>query len=230
MTVHYHLPSHLLPRTAATAAEPQAYPAAPAFYRNGFKRVFDTLAILLSLPVVLPVILLLAVLAMCDGGAPFYRQLRVGRGGRFYTMWKLRTMVPDADGKLEAHLAADPVARSEWDSSQKLKADPRITRIGRFLRKSSLDELPQLWNVLRGDMSLVGPRPMLPEQIPLYSGEAYYTLRPGITGFWQVSERNDSCFADRAQHDTRYDRLLSLSTDLRLLIATIRVVVRGTGY
>ena len=230
MTVHYQLPSHPLPLTAVTVVEPQTRPASPAFYRNGFKRVLDTMIILLSLPFVLPVILLLALLAMYDGGGPFYRQLRVGRGGRLYTMWKLRTMVVDAEIKLEAHLDATPSARSEWDTTQKLKADPRITRIGRILRKSSLDELPQLWNVLRGDMSLVGPRPMMPEQIPLYSGEAYYTLRPGITGSWQVSERNDSSFADRAHHDTRYDRILSLPTDLRLLIATIRVVVRGTGY
>ena len=230
MTVHYQLPSHPGPLTAVTVVEPQARPAASVFYRNRFKRVFDTIVILLSLPFVLPVILLLAMLALCDGGPPFYRQLRVGRSGRLYTMWKLRTMVVDADTKLEAHLAATPSARSEWDTTQKLKADPRITRIGRFLRKSSLDELPQLWNVLRGDMSLVGPRPMMPEQIPLYSGEAYYSLRPGITGSWQVSERNDCSFADRAHHDTSYDRMLSLSTDLRLLIATVRVVVRGTGY
>ena len=230
MTVHYQLPSNPRPLTAVTVVEPQARPSAPAFYRNRFKRVFDTIVILLSLPFVLPVILLLAMLAMFDGGPPFYRQLRVGRGGRLYTMWKLRTMVVDADTKLEAHLDATPSARSEWDTTQKLKADPRITRIGRFLRKSSLDELPQLWNVLRGDMSLVGPRPMMPEQTSLYSGEAYYSLRPGITGSWQVSERNDSSFADRVHHDTRYDRMLSLSTDLRLLIATVRVVVRGTGY
>lgn len=230
MTVHYNLPSHGLPVTAAIGAESQPRPAVSVLYRKGFKRAFDTLVILAALPVIVPVILLLAVLAMRDAGPPFYRQLRVGRGGRLYTMWKLRTMVVDADSKLETHLAADPGARREWDSSQKLKADPRITRIGRFLRKSSLDELPQLWNVLRGDMSLVGPRPMLPEQTPLYPGAAYYGLRPGITGLWQVSERNESTFADRAHYDTRYDRTLSLITDLRLLVATIRVVVRGTGY
>ena len=230
MTVHYQLPSHALPVNATTGVEPQTRTVSPAFYRNGFKRIFDTLAILMSLPVILPMILLLAVVAAHDSGPPFFRQLRVGRGGRLYTMWKLRTMVVDAETKLEAHLAADPSARSEWDSTQKLKADPRITRIGRFLRKSSLDELPQLWNVLRGDMSLVGPRPMLPEQAPLYPGKSYHALRPGITGLWQVSERNDSSFADRAQYDTRYDRTLSLATDLRLLVATIRVVVRGTGY
>ena len=236
MNSGYHFSAHTPPISAVAAVIPHASsprvttPAPTAFYRGGVKRMLDTLAILLSLPVVVPVILLLALLAMYDGGAPFYRQLRVGRGGRLYTMWKLRTMVINAETKLEAHLEADPEARSEWDSTQKLKADPRITRIGRFLRKSSLDELPQLWNVLRGDMSLVGPRPMLPEQVPLYPGKAYYDLRPGITGMWQVSERNDSSFADRAHYDTRYDAMLSLATDLRLLAATIRVVLRGTGY
>ena len=236
MNSRYYFSAHTPPISAVAAVIPHASsphvttPAPTAFYRNGVKRMLDTLAILLSLPVVLPVILLLVLLAMYDGGAPFYRQLRVGRGGRLYTMWKLRTMVVNAETKLEAHLATDPEARSEWDSTQKLKADPRITRIGRFLRKSSLDELPQLWNVLRGDMSLVGPRPMLPEQVPLYPGKSYYDLRPGITGMWQVSERNDSSFADRAHYDTRYDAMLSLATDLRLLVATIRVVLRGTGY
>jgi exopolysaccharide production protein ExoY len=139
-------------------------------------------------------------------------------------------MVDDAEAKLEDHLAADSSARHEWDTTQKLKADPRITSFGRFLRRSSLDELPQLWNVLKGDMSLVGPRPMMPEQAPLYSGEAYYTLRPGITGLWQVSERNATAFADRAHYDARYEQDLSLVNDLRILMATVRVVLRGTGY
>lgn len=236
MTARYHFSAHTPPLNAVAATIPHSAsplvtrPAPTAFYRGGFKRLLDTLAILLSLPVVLPVITLLALLAMCDGGAPFYRQQRVGRGGRFYTMWKLRTMVVHADSKLEAHLAADPEARCEWDSTQKLKADPRITRIGRFLRKSSLDELPQLWNVLRGDMSLVGPRPMMPEQQSIYPGRAYYALRPGITGIWQVSERNNCTFADRARFDAVYERDVSLGTDIKLLLATVRVVLRGTGY
>ena len=155
---------------------------------------------------------------------------RVGRHGRIYTIWKLRSMTRDADQALEAHLAANPEARVEWDRTQKLKNDPRITKLGRVLRKSSLDELPQLFNVLRGDMSLVGPRPMMPEQQALYPGTAYYKLRPGITGMWQVSKRNESTFADRARFDTQYDRRLSLLTDIKLLLATVRVVLRGTGH
>ena len=175
-------------------------------------------------------IAVLALIMAFESGTPFYRQARVGRGGRLYTMWKLRSMVGNADAALEAHLEQNPAARAEWNHSQKLKSDPRITRLGRLLRKTSLDELPQLWNVLKGDMSLVGPRPMMPDQRGLYPGQAYYRLRPGITGPWQVSARNDSSFADRADFDNQYDRDLSLGTDLGLLTATIRVVVSGTGY
>lgn len=199
-------------------------------YRAGVKRALDVTAILLALPIVLPLILVLAAIVALDGGNPLYFQTRVGQGGRHYRMWKLRSMVVGAEAALEAHLAADPAAREEWDRDQKLKNDPRITRIGRILRKSSLDELPQLWNVLAGDMSLVGPRPMMPCQKPLYPGEAYYRLRPGITGPWQVSHRNESTFADRARFDNDYEQDLSLATDLGLLLATVRVVVRATGY
>jgi lipopolysaccharide/colanic/teichoic acid biosynthesis glycosyltransferase len=145
-------------------------------------------------------------------------------------MWKLRSMVAGADAALESYLASDPVARAEWDSTQKLKSDPRITRFGRVLRKSSLDELPQLWNVLLGDMSLVGPRPMMPSQQEIYPGQAYYRLRPGITGPWQVSRRNESTFADRARFDEHYEETLSFKTDVGLLIGTVRVVMRATGY
>jgi exopolysaccharide production protein ExoY len=199
-------------------------------YRNGLKRGFDFLVVALALPVVLPIVLLLALLVALDGGQPFYRQARVGRNGRIYAMWKLRSMEPDAERKLALHLEKDPVARGEWDLNQKLQQDPRITRLGRFLRSSSMDELPQLWNVLKGDMSLVGPRPMMPEQQQLYPGRAYYQLRPGITGSWQVSARNKSTFADRAAFDTGYEQDVSFIADLKLLAATVRVVLRGTGY
>jgi exopolysaccharide production protein ExoY len=139
-------------------------------------------------------------------------------------------MVVDADAQLEAYLAANPEARLEWDRTQKLKSDPRITPVGRFIRKISLDEVPQLWNVLKGDMSLVGPRPMMPEQRALYQGGAYFELRPGITGFWQVGDRNDTTFSARAVYDARYAQDLSLMTDVIILLLTIRVVLRGTGY
>ena len=199
-------------------------------YRRVFKRWFDTALILLAAPFVLPVILLLGLLVRRDGGPAFYVQDRVGLDGRVFRLWKLRTMVIDADARLAAHLAADPALRAEWDETQKLKRDPRITAVGRLLRKTSLDELPQLWNVLKGDMSLVGPRPMMPEQRALYPGRAYYAMRPGLTGPWQVSDRNATSFAGRAEFDADYARRMSLATDLGIIVLTVWVVLRGTGY
>lgn len=162
--------------------------------------------------------------------SPFYNQLRVGRRGETFRLLKLRTMVVDADAKLEAYLAENPEARAEWDATQKLKNDPRITKIGAFLRKTSLDELPQLFNVVTGDMSIVGPRPIMESQRDLYSGDSYYNMRPGLTGLWQVSERNESEFADRVRFDNQYDATLSLKSDLSVLVRTVGVVVRATGY
>jgi len=155
-----------------------------AVYRNGAKRAFDVFLVLLMLPVAMPLILIMACLVAFDGGLPIYSQKRIGRGGRIFQMVKIRTMVSGADALLEYHLRKNPKARCEWDETQKLKHDPRITRIGYLLRKSSLDELPQLWNVLMGDMSLVGPRPMMVGQEALYPGTDYFELRPGITGLW----------------------------------------------
>ena len=199
------------------------------FYRRGLKRALDAAVVLLALPIILPTILCLAAVIFARGQAPFYRQARVGRGGKIFSMWKLRTMVADSEQRLQEYLAQDERARSEWDAFQKLKDDPRITPIGHILRKTSLDELPQLWNVLIGDMSLVGPRPMMPSQKSLYPGHAYYALRPGVTGFWQVSDRNTSTFAQRAEFDTAYERSLSFATDVRVLAATVGVVFRCTG-
>ncbi len=200
------------------------------FYRRYAKRVLDIFFVLLASPMVLPLVLLLGLVIRLDGGPVFYSQDRVGRNGRIFRFWKLRSMVVDADRRLEAHLAGDPQARFEWNEAQKLKRDPRITRIGRIIRKTSLDELPQLWNVVRGEMSLVGPRPMMPDQTRLYRGRAYYNLRPGLTGFWQISDRNQVSFAARAAYDGQYARRLSFKTDMLVLIGTLWVVMRGTGY
>lgn len=202
----------------------------PGLYRNGCKRALDTVIILLTLPFTVPVILTLALCIALDGGKPLYRSPRVGRYGRVFGMLKLRTMVNDSEALLARHLAENPAARAEWESTQKLKNDPRITRMGRFLRKSSMDELPQLWNVLVGEMSMVGPRPMMPNQQHLYPGIAYYSLRPGLTGSWQVTARNESEFCQRSDYDQAYDKELSLGTDLSLLIKTVGVVMKGTGY
>ncbi len=198
-------------------------------YRGGLKRLCDIIFVLLiALPVTL-VIAALAILISLDGSAPFYRQERVGKNGKRFYMLKLRSMVPNAERELESLLKSCPVARAEWEDKQKLTNDPRITPLGRIIRKTSLDELPQFCNVLKGDMSVVGPRPMMPEQTVLYPGGAYYAMRPGITGFWQISERNECSFAERAIHDNNYDRALSFNTDLKIVLQTVAVVTAATG-
>ncbi|GGB06667.1 sugar transferase [Allosediminivita pacifica] len=151
-------------------------------YRRYGKRALEIALILIAALPIIMVVLPLAVAVAHDGGGAFYSQMRVGRHGRLYRMWKLRSMVPGAEAMLEAHLAESPRARAEWDATQKLRNDPRVTPVGQLLRKTSLDELPQLWNVVCGEMSLVGPRPMLNEQRVLYPGRDYYALKPGITG------------------------------------------------
>ncbi len=200
-------------------------------YRRRLKRAFDIAFVCVAaIPAGLVVGLFALLVLLRERAAPFYRQDRVGLNGRVFGMWKLRTMVPGAEAVLESCLSADPAARAEWNKHQKLKNDPRITGLGRMLRRSSLDELPQLWNVLMGDMSIVGPRPMMCNQRALYPGTEYYVMRPGITGFWQISLRNESSFHERAGFDQAYFRELSFGTDIRVLWRTISVVLRGTGH
>jgi lipopolysaccharide/colanic/teichoic acid biosynthesis glycosyltransferase len=195
------------------------------------KRAMDIALVVLSLPVVLPVILLCAAALWAESGLPFYQQDRIGKEGRRFRILKLRTMVRDADQKLAQLLEESPALKAEWTETQKLKHDPRITRIGGFLRATSLDELPQLWNVLNGEMSLVGPRPMMPDQLALYGdAAAYFQMRPGLTGIWQVSARNESRFSYRAELDAQYFREQSFGTDARLIAKTFAVVARRTGY
>ncbi|MSU91733.1 sugar transferase [Rhodobacteraceae bacterium 2CG4] len=198
-------------------------------YAQFGKRLLDITLVLLAMPIVLPLIAGLAVWIGLQGHSPFFVQDRVGKGGGVFRLWKLRTMVPDAEAALEAYLSANPEARREWDTRQKLAHDPRILPCGHFLRAASLDELPQLWNVLKGDMSLIGPRPMMPSQVRLYPGRAYYALRPGISGLWQVSQRNECSFEGRSSYDTEYFHRLSLPTDLGVLLRTVSVVLRRTG-
>ncbi|MCB6179484.1 sugar transferase [Rhodobacter sp. Har01] len=229
---------HDLNRTAATSVvvtkpaasvRPETTALGRGLYRRIGKRALDVALILAAAPVIVPVVGALALGVALDGGRPFYVQSRVGLNGKTFRMWKLRSMVPDADARMEAHLASDPEARAEWDRTQKLRQDPRVTRFGQFLRRSSLDELPQLWNVLKGDMSLVGPRPMMPCQRQMYPGTAYYALRPGVTGFWQISDRHRTSFAARAEFDAAYEASLSARTDVDVLVRTFSVVLRGTG-
>ena len=200
-----------------------------SFYRQFVKHPLDVALTLLALPIVAPVVVVLALLVMLDGHNPFYSQMRVGKNGRSFRMWKLRTMVPNADEMLESYLAEHPAARLEWNATQKLKRDPRVTWLGFLLRKTSLDELPQLWNVLNGTMSLVGPRPIMVNQRDAYTGHAYFNLRPGLTGAWQVSDRNNCDFIDRVRYDDLYDNDLSFRRDFGIMLETLRVVARGTG-
>ncbi|SFJ56599.1 Sugar transferase involved in LPS biosynthesis (colanic, teichoic acid) [Celeribacter neptunius] len=201
-------------------------------YQNGGKRLFDLVMAVLTLPIIAPVVFILWAFVRADGGPGFYSQTRIGVGGREFRCWKLRTMIMDADTVLREMCDADPELAQEWHRNQKLANDPRITKIGRFLRASSLDELPQIWNILLGDMSFVGPRPFMDDQDFLYvaaGGRAYYTVRPGITGPWQVFGRGETSFTDRVKYDTFYCDKLTLKSDLFYIWKTVGVVVRRTG-
>ncbi|MGR3813646.1 MAG: sugar transferase [Cognatishimia activa] len=199
-------------------------------YRGLFKRALDITAVtVLAIPVTIVVLVLAAFVAL-DGKNPFYFQKRLGRQGRSFKMVKLRSMVANADAILADYLAANPAEAREWNEKQKLMNDPRITKVGHLIRKTSLDELPQLWNVLIGDMSLVGPRPIMVDQKKIYPSDAYYDLRPGITGPWQISSRNESSFVERADFDGDYLNDLSFASDVRIMFKTVGVVVNATGH
>ena len=205
------------------------------FYATYAKRWLDLALVLLAAPIALPLVAMLAAWVRLDprsGRAPaFYGQVRVGRGGRRFTCWKIRTMAPDAEAELDRLLAEDPAAAAEWERRQKLDRDPRVIPAGRLLRRSSLDELPQLLNILVGDMSLVGPRPYTPPQRRMHAlPELYESLRPGLTGFWQIGPRGEgSDFALRAVEDARYWRELSLGVDLQVILRTAAIVAKGAG-
>ena len=201
------------------------------FYPELGKSLFDIVVILLTLPLTLTVMTLAALALWIEGGNPFYVQKRLGRNGRVFKMVKLRTMSRNAEAVLQDLIAKDPAVRAEWEFTQKLKNDPRITPVGGFLRKTSIDELPQIWNVVIGDMSLVGPRPMMPDQLPLYGDpRAYFALSPGMSGFWQVCDRNETGFAKRNEADRSYLQRVSLWVDTMVMWKTISVVLRRTGY
>ncbi|MEI4487255.1 sugar transferase [Frigidibacter sp. MR17.14] len=201
-------------------------------YERSVKRAFDILMVLILAPAVLPVTLVFWVLTRLDGSAGFYGQERVGRDGRRFMCWKIRTMVPNAEQVLADLCARDPIIAREWHETQKLRYDPRITRVGQILRKTSLDELPQLWNIFLGEMSFVGPRPFMPSQEHLYvkaGGQAYFRVRPGITGPWQVEGRSTTLFTDRVRYDEGYYQGLSLKGDISYIWKTFGVVLRMTG-
>jgi undecaprenyl-phosphate galactose phosphotransferase len=178
-----------------------------------------------------PLLLAVAAFVRADGGPVFYGQTRIGRGGRRFRCLKFRTMAIDAERQLQALLASDPVAAREWAETQKLTLDPRVTAIGALLRRTSLDELPQLLNVLRGEMSLVGPRPIIDDEVARYAADiaTYCAVRPGLTGLWQVSGRSQTSYARRVQLDVSYVRNWSLLRDLSILLRTVPAVLLRRG-
>jgi lipopolysaccharide/colanic/teichoic acid biosynthesis glycosyltransferase len=199
--------------------------------RSGLKRAMDLVLAGAALLLLAPLMLIVAALVASDGGPVFFRHPRVGRHGRAFGCLKFRTMVPDAEKALEELLQRDPRARAEWARDHKLRKDPRVTRVGRLLRKTSIDELPQFINVVRGEMSLVGPRPIVLDEVKRY-GDAiglYYRCRPGVTGPWQVSGRNDSCYLERIRLDSEYASRISIRRDLKILTKTVKVVLSGAG-
>lgn len=196
------------------------------------KRVFDLVGAALGLILLLPLMLLIAALVCIDSkGPPVFSQERIGKDGKSFRIWKFRTMVRNADHMLEGYLTANEAGRRQWHSTRKLNQDPRVTRVGRFLRRTSIDELPQLVNVIRGEMSLVGPRPIVHAEIDKYGSgfELYSLVRPGMTGYWQVSGRSDTSYERRVELDEFYTRNWSIYLDLVVLVATARVVLSRTG-
>ena len=199
---------------------------------HAISRVLDIVIALGVFVFTLPLLVFVALAIRAqDGGPALFVQRRVGRGGRGFRCIKFRSMAVDAEARLASLLARDPTARREWEQDQKLRCDPRITPLGNFLRKTSLDELPQLFNVLRGDMSLVGPRPIVSAEIARYGAafRHYCAVPPGITGLWQVSGRNHLTYQRRVQLDALYARVKCPSVDLAIILMTAPVVLSRTG-
>lgn len=195
-------------------------------------RVLDVLVAATVLVFVAPLMLAVALaIKLQDGGPVLFGHSRIGLDGKTFKCWKFRSMVVGAEARLAALLARDPEARREWEADHKLRADPRVTAFGRFLRVSSIDELPQLFNVLNGDMSLVGPRPIVTAEAARYGRwlKRYTSLRPGITGLWQISGRNDVSYAKRVAFDVLYSRRRSITYNLQILLATIPAVLARSG-
>ncbi|ARJ68966.1 sugar transferase [Paracoccus contaminans] len=197
------------------------------------KRLLDILLVILSLPLLLPLMAGIAVLLKLTSPGPLlYGHRRIGFQGRAFRCWKFRTMVVDGDRVLDRYLQAHPQEAAVWAAQRKLDNDPRVTRVGAVLRKLSLDELPQLLNVLSGEMSLVGPRPVVQAELDEHYGSAasaYLSARPGLTGLWQISGRSDTTYAERIRLDCRYVRRWTLWGDLRIILLTIPALALSRG-
>ena len=228
-----HPPERSFPReqTGITSATPGSF--APTGVVGGVvKRGFDVLGALAALLLLLPLFALIGLaIKLWDRGPVFYRHQRIGHNGALFDCLKFRSMVPNSDEVLSRHLAASGEAAREWEESQKLKYDPRVTPLGLSLRKTSIDELPQLVNILKGEMSFVGPRPIVTAEVPKYGAciDHYLRARPGLTGPWQVSGRNDIDYATRVALDRGYVESWSFRQDLAIIVKTARVVVTARG-
>ncbi|WP_277875910.1 sugar transferase [Acetobacter fallax] len=228
VTSETHIPS--TPRsTSATTETPEL--TLPRAAMRPVKVAFDVLMAAILFLAALPVFAIIWLLVRWDGGPGFYGHLRIGKHGVPFHCLKFRTMTVNSDQALADHLASNPAAAIEWSATRKLENDPRITPIGRFLRRTSLDEIPQLLNVLRTDMSLVGPRPVVEDELRYYGPNAgyYQAVRPGITGLWQISGRSDTSYEERVALDTRYVREWSFRRDLVILAQTLPAVLLQKG-
>ena len=222
----------LIPRRIRHSLTIERPPALFGLAARLLKRLFDVVGVSLLGLVALPLLGLIAMAVKLDSRGPvFFGHTRIGRGGRVFYAWKFRSMVPNATEVLEQHLHSNPLARAEWRAKQKLRHDPRVTRLGHWLRRTSLDELPQLWNVLVGEMSLVGPRPIIEserfhyrEKIALYEG-----VLPGLSGLWQVSGRSNTTYEERVELDSYYVTHWSLWLDISILLKTIPAAFFGRG-
>lgn len=196
------------------------------------KRVFDLILAAISITVLSPLLIILAItVRFSDGGPAMFGHTRVGFSGKPFKCWKFRSMAPNSEALLQQHLAANPEAAQEWKLNQKFQNDPRVTPLGYFIRKYSIDELPQLFNILTGDMSFVGPRPIQRSESEKYgrSLRHYLRSRPGLTGLWQISGRSDSTYKKRVVFDRYYVTHWSMLTDLVLIFKTVPVAITGSG-
>lgn len=212
------LPPHILPKSVRHIV-----------WKRAFDIFFSLAVIFLSLPFMLLIIL---IIRCTSKGKAIYSHPRVGRGGKSFPCYKFRTMVQNADSRLHEILQNDPIMEQEWKDKRKLSKDPRITWIGAFLRRTSLDELPQFFNVLKGDLSVVGPRPVMEEELKEHFGKSaskVLSMRPGITGIWQVSGRSDTCYTRRVLMDEIYVDTCSFLLDIKLILKTIPKMLFAKG-
>ena len=227
--MHHSVPFHLHARSYAPSVGAVHQPL--GVYHAFGKRAFDLVFALALLPILAPIIFGLWLYSRRDGAPGLFGHARIGQKGKIFKCWKVRSMVADAESRLEAYLKANPEAAKEWARDHKLTNDPRITRFGHFIRQTSLDELPQIWNVLKGEMSFVGPRPVVTKELEKYGQDlpSYLAQKPGITGLWQVSGRNDVSYNERVQMDVDYFEKCSFFLDVKITCKTAFSVLGRTG-